>query len=63
MVLDELLHTPNLVGSILTEAIFVTLLDELWQWELPWLLPMIVEFAKFLGIETQFSRHLHMGMR
>jgi len=51
------------VRSALAEALQVQALDELREGHLPGLLPVVVELAKPLRVQTELARHLHVGVR
>jgi hypothetical protein len=48
----------DLRRSLPVKTFLVTLRNELWERELPGLLPMVGESAEFFRVQTQFTRHL-----
>jgi len=62
LVRHRLLDGTDMVRPLLLEAFEVQLLDVLRQGNLPRLLPVIGHTAQLLGVHSEFSGHLDLGM-
>ena len=58
--LCDLGEGDDLHWSLPMKAFTVAFRNELWEGELPGLLPMVGESAEFLRVQPQFTRHLDM---
>jgi hypothetical protein len=58
--LRDLGEGDDLRRSLAMKPFLVAFRNELWERELPGLLPMIGEAAEFLRVQPQLTRHLNM---
>jgi hypothetical protein len=59
----RLLDTSHGIRPPLTEAFVIKLPNEFRQWQLPWLLVMVVQLSELLWVHPQLTCHLHVLMR
>src|ERR1700732_3955507 len=59
----SLLDGHYFVGAGFAEAFEIELLNELWQWQLPRLLLMVIDLAQLRRVQAKFSGHLYLAVR
>jgi|ERR1700730_7920750 len=59
----SLLDGHAVFESSFAEALEIELLDELWQWQLPRFLLVVIDLAQFRRVQPKLSGHLYLAVR